>query len=248
MLRDTVEELRPGWKVAAILESVEESVNWLKKNPAPDLLLVDIQLSDGVSFSIFRQVELDPSSRIIFTTAYDEYAIRAFKVNSIDYLLKPIKKDDLEDAFNKFERLHFERNRDLRDSPAESENLKELIQSIIEGRKEYRTRFLITGVSGYTKLETEDIAYIYSNNKLTFAVDFDKKEYTLDYTLEELEQELHPDRFFRANRKIIVSIYAVNKIINDTGGKLRLFTKPETDFEITISRLKAPDFKNWLDK
>jgi len=248
MLNDLVEKLRPYWKVDAILESVEESVNWLRKNPAPDLLLVDIQLSDGTCFSIFQKVALDPSSKIVFTTAYDEYAIRAFKVNSIDYLLKPIKMEDLKVAFEKFEQLNAEKETRFQNSIFNKEQLKELVDSIIKGKKEYRTRFLISGVKSYTKLDTKDIAFIYSHNKITIAVDRSKREYVLEYSLEQLEEELDPRQFYRANRKIIVDIDAVRKVKNDTGGKLCLLTTPETDFEVTISRLKVSEFKNWLGK
>jgi DNA-binding LytR/AlgR family response regulator len=123
-----------------------------------------------------------------------------------------------------------------------------VIKSILEGRREFRSRFLITGVSGYQKIETKEIAYIYSDNKLTFAVDFNKKEYTLDYNLEQMESELNPDQFYRLNRKIIVNIDAISKVSNDNGGKLNVIISPNPDFETTVSRLKASDFKIWLGK
>jgi DNA-binding LytR/AlgR family response regulator len=248
LLEELVGAIRPEWSIEAILESVEESVNWLTNNPHPDVMLVDIQLSDGLSFSIFKELNLDIESKIIFTTAYDEYAIKAFQVNSIDYLLKPIKQDALEQAFQKFEKLHTQNNAIERFSEEEKHYLTSLINNVLEGKKEYRTRFLISGVTSFTKLETKNIAFFYSSNKLTFAVDFDGKEYTLDYNLEQLENEINPTEFYRANRKIIVNIAAVNKVINESGGKLQLFTQPLTNFEITISRLKATDFKLWLGK
>lgn len=241
MLLDMVQKLRPHWKVESIQESVEDVVKWLNSHVHPDLLLLDIQLSDGICFSIFKQVNLSDHSKVIFTTAYDEYAVRAFKVNSIDYLLKPINENDLEAAFNKFENQATPYRRD-------ADYYENLLATVLSGKKIYRTRFLISGVTDYYKLETTDIAYFYSENKLTFAVDYQNKAYTLDYNLEKLESELDPQDFFRANRKVIVNFNAVAKVSNDTGGKLKLQTKPATPFEISISRLKASDFKIWMGK
>ncbi len=246
MLKDMVIKLRPDWKVEAILESVQESVDWISNNAIPDLMLVDIELSDGTSFSIFKQVEIDLNCRIIFTTAYNEYAIRAFKVNSIDYLLKPIKEDELEIAFQKFEKLYTQTENTNQYSNEEIENFFKLANSIVERKKEYRKRFLISGITNLTKLEVKDVAYFYSTNKLTFAVDFEQKEHNLDFNLEQLEQELNPEHFFRANRKTIVNINSVVKLKRDHGGKLLLEISPSPNFEIVISRLKASDFKNWI--
>mgnify|MGYP005839460347 CR=1 FL=1 len=247
MLKGMVRQLRPHWKIEAILESVEESIAWLKKNPGPDLILMDIQLSDATCFSIFNEISLDPRSRIIFTTAYDEYAIRAFKVNSLDYLLKPIDENELNNAFIKFEeqRKLDPSNRYLFE---DSEHYQEVIESILKGKTEYRTRFMISGVSEYKRLDTKSIAYIYSSNKLSLAVNRQGKEYILDYSLEELEKELNPKDFFRLNRKIIANIEAIEKIKNEKGGKLKVTTSPACDFEIILSRLRAPGFKKWMGK
>lgn len=247
MLKGMVGQLRPDWKIEAILESVEESIAWFRKNPGPDLILMDIQLSDATCFSIFNEIRLDPLSRIIFTTAYDEYAIRAFKVNSLDYLLKPLDEKQLNNAF-----LKFEEQRRLDPSPRylfdDSEHYQEIIESILKGKTEYRTRFMISGVCEYKRLDTKSIAYIYSSNKLSLAVDKQGKEYILDYSLEELEKELNPQDFFRLNRKVIVNIEAIEKIKNETGGKLIVTTSPVCDFEIIVSRLRAPGFKKWMGK
>jgi len=249
MLCDLIHKLRPDWKIVAVLESVEESVGWLTKNKAPDLILMDIQLSDGICFSIFEKIEKQITSRIIFTTAYDEYAIRAFKVNSIDYLLKPINEQELEAAFQKFEKLRSE-NLPLEYtlSDEDKQYYKKVIKSVLEGKKEYRSRFLITGINGFQKLEAKHIAYIYSDNKLTFAVDFNQKEYILDYNLEQMESELDPNHFFRLNRKIIANIEAIVKVSNDEGGKLKVIIEPKPEFEITVSRLRASEFKMWMGK
>ena len=239
-----VEKLRPHWTMLAILESVEESVLWFKEHDAPSLILMDIQLSDGICFTVFEKVEINPSSKIIFTTAYDEYAIRAFKVNSIDYLLKPIEEDELEKAFLKYELLAQSES-----YPSEQiEDYKILLRSMLNGKKEYRTRFLISGVSTYQKLDVDEIAYFYCDNKLTFSVDTVGKEYTMDYNLEQLENELNPSCFFRANRKSIVHINAIKKVHNELGGKLKVELSPRPAFDVTVSRLKASDFKIWMGK
>lgn len=237
----------PQIKILGPLTSIEKSVDFLRENINEiDLIFQDIQLIDGLSFEIFKIMEVN--TPIIFTTAFNEHAIEAFKVNSIDYLLKPINEQELESAFKKFEKLKLE-NLPVDYSLSEDRTYyMNVIKSILEGKKEYRSRFLITGISGYQKIETNDIAYIYSDNKLTFAVDFNKKEYTLDYNLEQMESELNPEKFYRLNRKIIANIDAILKVINDEGGKLKVLTKPETEFEITVSRLKASDFKIWLGK
>lgn len=248
MLTGMVNKLRPDWDISAVLESVEESVEWLRDNADPDLILMDIQLSDGISFSILNQVKLSSKTHILFTTAYDQYAIQAFKVNSVDYLLKPIKEEELEFAFEKFE-SRYEKEEDF--SPLvtqEKDYYKQLVESILNGKKEYRTRFLISGIKDYIKLETCDIAYFYSSQKATFAVGFDSEEHLLDYSLEQLENELDHKFFYRVNRQMIVNVDAVLKVSNATGNKLIVKTQPEPDFEIVVSRLKAVEFKKWLGK
>lgn len=248
MLSDMVKLLRPDWNIEAVLESIEESVEWLANNRAPQLILMDIQLSDGISFSIFDQVELNAKTHVIFTTAYDKYAIRAFKVNSLDYLLKPIKEAELEFAFQKLE-LHVAKDESfLPLLSQEKEVYKSLVASILRGEKEYRTRFLISGIKDYIMLETLDIAYFYSSNKATFAYTKDKKLHLLAYTLEQIEDELDPKQFFRANRQVILNIESITKISNDVGNKLKVKVSPEADFEINVSRLKAAEFKMWLGK
>jgi len=246
MLKGMIEKIRPDWEITAILESVEESVLWFQENFAPSLILMDIQLSDGLSFSIFEQVKIDNACKIIFTTAYDEYAIRAFKVNSIDYLLKPIDENDLEHAFLKFEQLTSIEPKESQ--VGDSQNYEQLIASILHGKKEYRKRFLIAGINTFQKLEVKDIAYIYSDNKITFAVDFGMKGHMLDYNLEQLEAELNPEQFFRANRKIIINIDTIEKVSNEAGSKLKVTISPSPEFDIIVSRLKATEFKIWMGK
>lgn len=238
LLKGMLRQIRPGWEICAILESVKESVAWLGQNKA-DLIFMDIQLVDGISFSIFDKVKVDIP--VIFTTAYDNYAIQAFKVNSIDYLLKPIKESELEGALNKFEdRLELENKPDV------AFDYFEILNAIRSGEKKYRSRFLIQGANSYYKLDVKTIAYFNSREKITFAVTFDNKEHIVDKTLEALEPELDPNAFFRANRSTIIHIDAVYKFENYFGGKLYVKLLPELETDVVISRLKNAAFKQWV--
>ena len=241
LLKGMIKQLRPDWEILESLESVKSSVKWLNENPHPDLIYMDIQLTDGICFSIFDQVEID--SFIIFTTAYNEYAVRAFDVNSIDYLLKPIKSELLGKAILKFEKLYKQMN-------IQNERLsyEELMLAIKKGsEKVFRKRFLVAGATAFFKINVSEVAYFYTENRVSFAVDFSGKEHVLDLTMEKLEEQLNPDLFFRANRSVILNSETVHKIEAYFGGKLIVkliqpFTEP-----VTISRLKATEFKNWLD-
>jgi DNA-binding LytR/AlgR family response regulator len=243
LLKGMVEELCPDWEIVEWLESVTGSVEWLQSNPNPDLIFMDIQLTDGVCFSIFEQVEV--SSMVIFTTAYDEYALRAFQVNSIDYLLKPIKKEKLQQAIEKYENIvQYQVNKNDYDI-----DYQELIQTITKGEKKYRKRFLVSGATAFFKLDIDEVAWFYTENRTTTAVTFKGKEHVIDLTIEKLEEQLDPDLFFRTNRSTIVHIDAIRKFENYFGGKLILLLKPPFDHQnITISRLKATEFKEWVGK
>ncbi len=241
LLSGMINIVRPKWEITGIFESVKSTVAWLREYPPPDLIFMDIQLTDGICFSIFEQVQVE--SMVIFTTAYDEYAIQAFKVNSIDYLLKPIKGEKLEEAILKFEKIHNQLDKGDKNS-----DYKDLLDIIRKGEKNYRKRFLVSGISSFFKIEVKDIAYFYTENRVSFAVTFDGKEHILDLTMEKLEEQLNPELFFRANRSIIINSESVHKFENYFGGKLIVklvhpFTEP-----VTISRLKATEFKNWLDR
>jgi DNA-binding LytR/AlgR family response regulator len=240
MLQGMILELRPTWKIVKTIDCVKEAAEWLGVNN-PDLIFMDIQLTDGICFSIFEQVKVN--SPVIFTTAYDNYAIRAFKVNSIDYLLKPIKEGELEKAILKFENLA--KTSSTQSMPFDYDDI---VSAIRQGDKKYRTRFLICGAAAYFKLEVKDIAYFYSKNKISFAVTFDQKEYVVDFTMETLEEELDPDQFFRANRNSIVHINAVQTIEDYFGGKLYVKLIPPFKQEVMVSRLKNAAFKNWIGR
>ncbi len=227
--------LRSNYQVVEILCSINNAVAWLSSHEHPDLIFLDIQLSDGVSFEIFNQIEL--TCPVIFTTAYDEYAIKAFKFNSIDYLLKPIQKDELEFAVRKFEG---QENSTIEKSPA----LKKLLD--LMDKKEFRTRFLIPYKDGFKQINVESIAYFYSEFGTTYATSFDGEKNLIDHTLESLEEQLDSKIFFRANRQYIVNINSINQVHNYFNSKLKIELKQLKD-GVIISRLKAASFKEWLD-
>ncbi len=241
LLKGMVEKLRPGWVIKDCFESVKQAVSWLKENPAPDLIFMDIQLSDGISFSIFEQVKVE--SMVIFTTAYDEYALRAFRVNSIDYLLKPIKEDKLKVAIEKLEKMYPLETIIFDDKP----DYHELLNAIVKGEKKYRKRFLISGASSFYKIESQNIACFNTENRVTTAQTNDGKKHIVDLTIEKLEEQLDPELFFRANRSTIININAIRKFENYFGGKLIVRLVQPFNEAITISRLKAGDFKKWIE-
>ena len=239
LLQGMIRKLRPNWHVEATFESVKSTVAWLKNNPMPDLIFMDIQLADGLCFPIFDQV--DVKSMVIFTTAYDNYAIRAFKVNSIDYLLKPFKDAELEMAIQKFENFI-----NLSGSALTGHDYRELLEAIRRGEKKYRKRFLIARGSGFEKTETEDIAYFYNEHRITRAFTFSGTSHVVDFSLDALEEQLDPENFFRANRQLVVNIQAVERIENHFGGKLKLKLNPPLEGDPMVSRLKAMAFRQWL--
>jgi len=250
MLEGMIQSIKKDWNIVSILESVKQTVEWFKKNEMPDLVFMDIQLTDGISFSIFEQVQID--SMVVFTTAYDNYAIQAFEVNSIDYLLKPIKEKKLEHAIDKFEKIVNRVNVEIASNSSfensTAPNYGELLSAIKEEKKVYRQRFLISGASAFFKIDIKDIAYFYTVNRVTFAVTFDGKEHIIDVTMEKLEEQLDPSKFFRANRSQIICLDVIYKFEAFFGGKLNLKLIHPFKETVTISRLKATEFKNWLDQ
>jgi len=241
MLEALIRELRPNWQLVATLDKVSSSIQWLRDNPHPDVIFMDIQLIDGICFSIFEEVKIE--CPIIFTTAYDEYAIKAFEVTSVDYLLKPIDEVKLIKAIEKFEKIfpHSE------NSPGQVD-YSEIIDAIQRNNKEYRKRFLISGVDSFFKINVEDIAYIITQESVSQAIMFSGKSHVLNHSLEKMEEDLDPKIFYRANRKTILNIESVNKIENFFGGKLVVKLIPPLKEIITISRLKATAFKKWFDE
>ena len=232
LLNKMLTELRPEWEILVLPGNVEGAVKWYQDNPHPDILFLDIQLTDGVSFSFIEQA--NPESMIVFTTAYDEYAIRAFKANSIDYLLKPIDKERLGEALEKYEKLTSRFYKEFN----KQGDILEILQNITNPAKKYRTRFLISG---------DDIAYFYSENKITFAVTNQNKEHIIDLSLDKLCEQLDPDRFFRTNRQTIVSVQAIQKIESYFLGKVVVKVIPPFKDKIIVSREKISAFKLWLN-
>ena len=233
LLKDTT----PTVEILAALDSIEATVNWLKANESPEVIFMDIHLSDGNSFLIFEQVEV--KCPVIFATAYDEYAVRAFKVNSIDYLLKPILKEDLARALGKFSSYAMQQRFPLQD-------LKVAIQSIKLARKEYKQRFLVRYSDRLIPLHVEKARYFCAEDKEVFLQTEDKK-YAIDFTLDQLEELLDPKLFFRLNRKYIGQIVSIDKIFNHLNGKLKLILSPTTLEDVFVSRERASEFKAWLE-
>lgn len=240
LLHTLISRLRPDWEITVLPGNVEEAIQWFNANPHPDLLFLDIQLSDGNSFDLLSAAR--PSSVIIFTTAYDQYAIRAFSVNSIDYLLKPIDEKRLLEAIIKYEAVIRQNSKQ-----AAGNQLDMILDSLHNREKRYRTRFLISGADRFRTLEIADVAYFYSENKVTFAVTFSGQEHIIDLPLNKLSEQLDPDQFFRANRQVLLCVKAISHIEPYFNGKIVVFVKPPYRNQITISEEKITAFKQWLN-
>ncbi|MGE8378066.1 MAG: LytR/AlgR family response regulator transcription factor [Sphingobacterium sp.] len=234
-LKRLLKEIKPSIQILDVLDNITDSITWFQSNESPDLVMMDIRLSDGLSFEILESIKID--CPIIFTTAFDEYAVRAFKFNSIDYLLKPVEKKELENALVKLDSLQLQQM-----SQAPIQGLLDFIYP-----KDFRTRFLLPYKDGYKTILVEDIQYFYSEFKLTHAKLKCGTVEIVPQTLEELEQQLNPKVFFRANRQFIVHIDAIKRLHNHFNGKLKIEIKHSEDVEILVSREKAQLLKNWLD-
>ena len=224
-------------KLLAMLNSVTSATQWLNQNLPPDLIFMDIELTDGLSFKIFEQCNV--SCPIIFTTAYDEYWQEAFELNSIDYLLKPIRQDKLENAINKYKKLqqHFTINYTSILQHAHAVNLN----------TGYRKRFLVKKGIDLLAIKTEEIAYCYAAHKLVFIIDNKGQKFILDRSLNELVKELDPAFFFRINRKYVVNLHHIKRIKTFAKGRLLLELNPPAEDEITISQETVAAFKEWMD-
>ncbi|MCX2429958.1 LytR/AlgR family response regulator transcription factor [Pedobacter sp. GR22-10] len=233
-LQQLVAEISDAYHIVGTVSSVEETVQWIKNNAKPDVALMDIRLSDGLSFDIFQQTTV--SFSVIFTTAYDEYAIRAFKVNSLDYLLKPIQKEELAIALKKT-------------NPAASQpDMEKLLNLINSKAKIYRKRFLLPAFDGFKTISADDIAFVYFEYKSTRLMLKSGQEEMVSYSLDDLEDELNPDDFFRANRQFIISINSIERILNSFNGKLKVVLKAHPEKEVLVSKEKATKFKEWLNQ
>ena len=222
-----------------LLHSVKESINWFENNDHPDLIFLDIQLSDGLSFEIFDAVEI--TSPIIFTTAYDEYALQAFKLNSIDYLLKPIDEEELKLAVNKY------KSRIPKHEPVtiDFNDIKKMLSNPIE--REYKKRFSIKVGQHLKLINIDEIECFFSENKGTYLHTSEGRNYLLDTTLEQLETELDPDEFFRINRKFFVNIHAIKDMISYTNSRLQIKLNSYNEHDVIVARERVKDFKEWLE-
>lgn len=224
-------------EIKGILESVESSISWLQNNPAPDLILMDIQLDDGLCFEIFETIRVDVP--VIFTTAYDEYTLKAFKVNSVDYLLKPVEESALSAALAKYRKVF-----------SGKFHSREEIENIIRDISgQYKSRFLIRTGTGYKSIPVTEISHFHICERSVFLKDKSGKDYGLDYSLEQLQKVLDPGKFFRINRDCIISIDSISRISAYSSSRLQLTITNEKDNDIfVVSRDKAGDFKRWIDR
>ena len=235
-----LQDVDPGIEVVTTLDSVEASVKWLQQQelrPA-ELLFMDIQLADGLSFSIFQQVKV--AQPVIFTTAFDHYVLKAFKVNSIDYLLKPVDPEELRQAVGKYRRLHEAGDSGLVD------RIERLVQEMSPVR--YKERLLIKRGQQLHFLKTSLMAHAHADGKLCFATDFNGHSYLLDNNLQELEGTVDPRQFYRVNRQLLVSIEAIRRVHTWLGGRLKLELLPPTEADTIVSRERVNGFKDWLGR
>ncbi|MEM7551470.1 MAG: LytTR family DNA-binding domain-containing protein [Bacteroidota bacterium] len=225
-----LKQLSKEIEVVAHLDSVQSTLHWLKEHPKIDLIFLDIQLSDGVAFDILS--EMEQSIPIIFTTAYDEYAVKAFKFKSIDYLLKPIDKEELENALSKYGEWY-------------QENDQEELERIL--KKDYKKRFLVKIGEQYQRVESNDICFFYFDSGITYIKSKEGKRLPIDFSLEQLEQMINPLEFFRVNRKYIICISGISQIHTYFNSRLLLKMHQDTPDEVIVSRDRVNSFKKWID-
>lgn len=225
----------PNIEVLASLQTTKDSIDWLKSNPHPDVIFMDIRLTDGISFNIFDAVKI--TTAVIFITAYDEYALKAFEVNGVDYLLKPLEADKLDKALKKAMLLG---------GNASDDSLLRLIKGMQIKQPVYRLRFLVNYRDRYIIIPVEDIAYFSSEHKNTFIITHNAQRFAIDQTLESLVQELDPSRFFRASRQAIVCVKAISKITQSFNNQLKIELTPPIEDGILLSREKSGQLKKWL--
>lgn len=233
-----LKRLDPATEVLATLDTVKAAVRWFQENPSPDLAFFDIQLADGLSFEIFDQVKVP--CPIIFTTAYDAYALRAFKVNSVDYLLKPVSQEDLEQALSKLQQLRAP-------APPDLGTIRQLLQQMQP--RQYKTRFMVKVGDHLTAVEDQEIVFFFGENKIVWIRHQNGRKYPVEYTLEQLEDLLDPQRFFRLNRQYIAAIDSIKDVVSYSNSRLKVsLHDPMNTDDILVSREKVEAFKGWLGK
>jgi two-component system, LytTR family, response regulator LytT len=219
------------------LDTVAAAVKWFNSNPHPDLILLDIQLGDGLSFEIFSSVRVE--SYVIFTTAFDEFAIKAFELNSLDYLLKPVSEEKLARSIAKFRKF-----RDKGNSP----DYDKLLETLDKREQKFKKRFIIQIAGKIRVIETDNVAWFYSKEKNTFLCSADNKAYPVDYSLDQIESIVNPELFFRVNRQFIVQYKSISRIDILSKSRIRIATNPTFEEEILISTARTAEFRNWLDR
>ena len=235
-LQKMITDELPETNILAPVVSISSAIDWFKGNTAPDLIFLDVHLADGQSFEIFKQVQV--SSPIIFTTAYDQYAMEAFKVNSIDYLLKPIKKEELKRAVNKFLGLN---------GTAPAIDIQKLLSTLQTQPLIHKQRFVVKYGEHIRTIETNDVAYVYTENKVNFLVTRENKRYAIDYNLDQLEDLLDPKKFFRINRQFIISFQSIAEMFTYSKSRVLIKLHPASKLETIVSSERSPAFKAWLD-
>lgn len=229
-----LKEIRPDIEIAGILKSVEQSINWLQENPEPDLIFMDIQLEDGICFEIFENIKIQIP--VIFTTAFDEYSLRAFKVNSIDYLLKPVNIEELQRAIDKFDRLHYRSNHT---------KIESILNQLQPKTKE---RFLLKIGEHYRSVHTRDISCFYIKERCNF-LHVDGRNYPVDFSLDKIELLIDPKLFFRISRNFIINLNFIQDIIAYSSSRLKIIIKNQSvDEDLIVSRERVKEFKDWMDR
>lgn len=235
--RKMLEEIDPGVKILGILDSIESAVSWFNKNDEPDLLLLDIHLADGLSFEIFRQVDIN--CPVIFATAYDQYAIQAFRVNSVDYLLKPISRESLAESLKKYRKLN-------QPGSAPVIDYRKLADMLANKGPELLKRIMIRYGDTIKAIDIKDVAYFHTIEKNVFLSTFENKNYPVDFSLDELETKLDTSRWFRINRQFIISFESIDKMISYSKSRIKITLRPPCTSESVSSTERSGDFKLWL--
>ncbi|MEN8223918.1 MAG: LytTR family DNA-binding domain-containing protein [Bacteroidota bacterium] len=237
-LRGMVQKVMPDVEVLDMLDSISSAVRWFGEHKSPDLAFFDIQLADGLSFEIFEQTHV--GCPVIFTTAFDEYALKAFKVNSIDYLLKPIDQEELEAAIQKYHRIRTQNDM----PPQPIQNIDHVLKLLT---KQYKSRFVVKVGERIRSIPVEEMLCFYSMAKASYIQTIDDRHYVMDHSLEQVEALVDPARFFRVNRKFLIALDAIAEIISHSNSRLKIKLNKPTEEEIVVAREKVRGFKKWLN-
>ena len=229
-------ESAPEINLIAVLESIESTVEWFSTHSPPDLVFMDVHLADGSCFEIFTHINI--GAPVVFITAYDQYALEAFRVNGLDYLLKPLKKKDLERSLERFYEMVSEKSGHV--------DYDRIAREILQNTGQYQKRLLIRYGQKITIIDISDVAYFYAESKDTLICTFDKRHYPADQNLEQLQKILSPEKFFRVNRKILINIKAITSMTSYSRSRIKLHLDPPFEEDVIVSTERTPGFKNWL--